>query len=81
MENYLSCKLEDEYKKAIAQFRVTSHKLGIETGRHKKGIIPLNFRIVSIANRTPYMMSNIFLLIVIITTMIDTAYLMWCQIM
>ena len=25
MENYISCKLDDKYKKAIAQFRVSSH--------------------------------------------------------
>ena len=45
MENYISCKLDNKYKKAIAQFRVSSHKLGIETGRHEKPIIPLNCRI------------------------------------
>ena len=45
MENYISCKLDNRYKKAIAQFRVSSHKLGIETGRHEKPIIPPNCRI------------------------------------
>ena len=45
MENYISCKLDNEYKKAIAQFRVSSHWLGIETGRHEKPIMPLNCRI------------------------------------
>ena len=45
MENHISCKLGNKYKKAIAQFRVSSHKLDIETGRHEKTIIPLNCRI------------------------------------
>ena len=45
MENDISCKLDNKYKKAIAQFRVSSHKLGIDTDRHEKPIIPLNCRI------------------------------------
>ena len=45
MENDISYKLDNKYKKAIAQFRISSHKLGIETGRHEKSIIPFNCRI------------------------------------
>ena len=45
MKNHISCKLDNKYKKAIAQFRVNSHKLDIETGRHEKPIIPFNCRV------------------------------------
>ena len=42
-ENYIYRKLDNKYKRAIAQFRVSSHKLGIDTGRHELPIIPLNW--------------------------------------
>ena len=45
MEKYVLCKLDNKYKKAIVQFRVSSHKLSIKTGRHEKPIIPLSCRI------------------------------------
>ena len=43
-EQYISCKIPTKYKRLIAQLRVSSHHLGIETGRHQKPVIPSNRR-------------------------------------
>ena len=43
-EQYISCKIPAKYKRLIAQLRVSSHHLGIETGRHQKPVIPSNRR-------------------------------------
>ena len=37
--------MDTAYKKCIARFRVSSHRLGIETGRHKKSPIPVDNRV------------------------------------
>ena len=44
-ESYLSINMDTAYKKCIARFRVSSHRLGIETGRHKKTPIPVDNRV------------------------------------
>ena len=44
-ESYLSINMGTAYKKCIARFRVSSHRLGIETGRHKKPPIPVDNRV------------------------------------
>ena len=44
-ECYLSINMDTTYKKCIARFRVSSHRLGIETGRHQKPPIPADNRV------------------------------------
>ena len=44
-ESYLSINMDTAYKKCIARFRVSSHGLGIETGRHEKPPIPVDNRV------------------------------------
>ena len=44
-ELYLSLNMDTAYKKCIARFRVSSHRLGIETGRHKKPPVPVDSRV------------------------------------
>ena len=44
-ESYLSINMDTTYKKCIARFRVSSHRLGIETGRHQKPPIPVDNRV------------------------------------
>ena len=47
---YLLCNLNPKYKKCIAKFRVSSHSLAIETGRHTKPAIPIEQRICRYCN-------------------------------
>ena len=49
-KSYLAHKIENAYKKAIAQFRVRSHKLAIETGRHQRPKVPVSNRLCEYCN-------------------------------
>ena len=44
-ELYLLFNMDTAYKKFIARFRVSSHRLGIETGGHKKPPVPVDSRV------------------------------------
>ena len=44
-ESYLSVNMDTAYKKCIARFRVSSHRLGIATWRHRKPPIPVDNRV------------------------------------
>ena len=45
VEPYLLSNISYKFKRCIAKLRVSSHRLGIETGRHKKPPLPLNQRL------------------------------------
>ena len=44
-ELYLSLNMDTAYEKCIARFRVSSHRLGIETGRHQKPPVSVDNRV------------------------------------
>ena len=44
LEKYISYKIPTKYKRLIAQLRVSSHRLRIETGRHDRPITPAEER-------------------------------------
>ena len=50
LENYISCISMKKYQRAITRFRVSSHRLGIECGRHQKPCIPTEERICKFCN-------------------------------
>ena len=44
-EPYITTKMDAMFKKCIARFRVSSHRLAIETGRHLKPPLPIESRV------------------------------------
>ena len=44
-ENYIEFLSNKKYQRAISRFRVSSHRLGIETGRHEKPRVPPELRL------------------------------------
>ena len=44
-EPYITTKMDAIFKKCIARFRVSSHRLAIETGRHLKPPLPIESRV------------------------------------
>ena len=44
-ENYMELLSNKKYQRAISRFRVSSHRLGIETGRHEKPRVPPELRL------------------------------------
>ena len=45
LETYIQCMPIKKYQQAISRFRVSSHRLGIELGRHKKPYLPVEKRL------------------------------------
>ena len=52
METYLLHVCNYKYRRCIAQFRVSSHRLMIETGRHQKPKLPLKQRLCQFCDKT-----------------------------
>ena len=50
LENYLLCVRDFRIRKCIAQFRLSSHNLAIETGRHVKPKLPVELRLCKFCN-------------------------------
>ena len=50
LENYIQCLSFKKYQQAISRFRVRSHRLGIELGRHQKPRLPVERRLCIFCN-------------------------------
>ena len=50
MESYLSQVKDNKYRICLTKFRVSSHRSGIEVGRHQRPKLPLEQRICSFCN-------------------------------
>ena len=50
LENYIQCLSFKKYQQAISRFRVSSHRLGIELGRHQKPRLPVEQRLCIFCN-------------------------------
>ena len=50
LETYIQCLSVKKYQQAISRFRVSSHRLGIELGRHYKPRLPVEQRLCNFCN-------------------------------
>ena len=50
LQTYIQCLSVKKYQQAISRFRVSSHRLGIELGRHYKPRLPVEQRLCNFCN-------------------------------